>query len=126
MVVALSIQPKSRDGALMAEAVRRVADFWDLSNGGLGDILGLSGSTISRLRNGAWQFQPGTKSFELAQYLTRLFRSLDSMMGSDDAAARSWLAADNDDLDGRPIDLVRTVRGLVMTADYVDGFRSKV
>lgn len=126
MVVALSIQPKSRDGALMAEAVRRVADFWELSNEGLGDILGLSGSTISRLRNGAWQFQPGTKSFELAQYLIRLFRSLDSMMGSDDAAARSWLAAENDDLDGRPIDLVRTVRGLVMTADYVDGFRSKV
>ena len=126
MAVALSIQPKSRDGALMAEAVRRVAEFWDLSNDGLGDILGLSGSTISRLRNGAWQFQPGTKSFELAQYLTRLFRSLDSMMGSDDAAARSWLAADNADLDGRPIDLVRTVRGLVMTADYVDGFRSKV
>lgn len=126
MAVALSIQPKSRDGALMAEAVRRVAEFWDLSNDGLGDILGLSGSTISRLRNGAWQFQPGTKSFELAQYLTRLFRSLDSMMGSDDAAARSWLAADNADLDGRPIDLVRTVRGLVLTADYVDGFRSKV
>jgi hypothetical protein len=117
---------QSQDGLLVAKAVRRIADFWNLSNEGLGEILGLSGSTVSRLRNGAWQFQPGSKSFELAQYLMRLFRSLDSLMGSDDSAAASWLMADNRDLDGKPIELIRTIRGLTMVADYVDDFRSKV
>ena len=86
----------------------------------------LEASTVSRLRNGAWHFQARTKSFELAQYLTRLFRSLDSLVGSDDAAARSWLEADNLELDGRPLDLIRSIRGLTMVADYVDDYRARV
>ena len=90
---ALKHRPEARDGIILAEAVRRIAEYWQLTNEGLGDVLGLSGSTVSRLRNGAWQFQAGSKSFELAQYLVRLFRSLDSLMGSDDAASRSWLQA---------------------------------
>jgi uncharacterized protein (DUF2384 family) len=128
MVVGVSAKSaaKSQDGVLVAKAVRRIADFWNLSNEGLGEILGLSGSTVSRLRNGAWHFHARSKSFELAQYLMRLFRSLDSLVGSDDNAAASWLAADNRDLEGKPIELIRTIRGLTMVADYVDDFRSKV
>jgi transcriptional regulator with XRE-family HTH domain len=114
------------DGMITAKGVQRVAEFWALTNEELGEILGLSASTISRLRNGSWHFQRGTKSFELAQYLLRLFRSLDSLMGSDDAAARSWLAGENRDLGARPIDLVRTIRGLSDVADYVDDYRAKV
>jgi len=114
------------DGVLVATAVQRVAEFWNLTNEGLGEILGLSGSTASRLRNGSWQFHPGTKSFELAQYLIRLFRSLDSLMGSDDLAARSWLESENRDLGARPIDLIRTIRGLSDVADYVDDYRARV
>ena len=127
-MVAVSLRPAARsdDGILVAEAVRRIGEYWHLSNEALGEILGLSSATISRLRNGAWHFQTGSKSFELAQYLMRLFRSLDSIMGSDDAAARSWLAADNVDLDGKPIELIRTIRGLSAVTDYVDDFRSKV
>jgi transcriptional regulator with XRE-family HTH domain len=114
------------DGALVAEAVQRIAEFWGLTNERLGEILGLSGSTVSRLRNGSWHFQPGTKSFELAQYLMRLFRSLDSLLGSDDAAARSWLASDNYELDGKPIELIASIRGLSDVADYVDDYRARV
>lgn len=123
---ALKSRPEARDGELLAEAVRRIADYWDLTNERVGDILGLSDSTVSRLRNGAWHFQPGTKSFELAQYLTRLFRSLDSMMGSDDAAAKSWLRSDNIELGGRPIDLIASIRGLTIVADYIDDYRARV
>jgi len=124
--LALKARPDARDGPVLAEAVRRIADYWHLTNEGLGEILGLSGSTVSRLRNGAWHFQAGSKSFELAQYLTRLFRSLDSLVGSDDAAARSWLEAENLDLNGRPLDLIRTIKGLTMVADYVDDYRARV
>jgi uncharacterized protein (DUF2384 family) len=114
------------DGVLVAGAVQRIAEFWDLTNEGLGQILGLSGSTVSRLRHGSWRFQPGTKSFELAQYLMRLFRSLDSLMGSDDLAARSWLASENHELGGKPIELIRTIRGLSDVTDYVDDYRARV
>ena len=128
MAARLKAKPKpvSGDGVLVAKAVQRIAEFWNLTNEGLGEILGLSGSTVSRLRNGSWHFQPGTKSFELAQYLLRLFRSLDSLLGSDDAAARSWLASDNRELGGKPIDLIRSIRGLSDVADYVDEYRARV
>jgi uncharacterized protein (DUF2384 family) len=114
------------DGALLAKAVSRIASFWNLTNEALGEILGLSGATVSRLRHGQWEFQRGTKPFELAQFLVRLFRSLDSMTGSDDLASRSWLVSLNSELEARPIDLIRTVKGLVAVADYADSYRANV
>jgi uncharacterized protein (DUF2384 family) len=116
----------SSDGTLMASAISKAAAFWDLTNDSLGATLGLSAATVSRLRNGQWQFERGTKPFELAQLLLRLFRSLDSMTGSDDLSSRSWLTANNTELDGRPIDLIRSIQGLMSVTDYVDAYRAKV
>lgn len=111
---------------VLSEAVTRIAEFWLLSNARLGAVLGLSGPTVSRLRAGTYRLEPGGKPFELAQHLVRLFRSLDSWLGQDDAAARSWLATPNLDLGAPPLDLIATVRGLLRTSDYVDGLRAKV
>ena len=116
----------AREEQALTRAVAKVAEFWALGNEQLGEILGLSDSTVSRLRNGRLTLKRGTKSFELAQYLVRLFRSLDALMGSDDAAARSWLATHNLDLQAAPIRLLGTVRGLVTVCDYVDAFRARI
>ena len=114
------------DEAVLSKAVARAAEYWKLTNETLGAIIGVSASTASRLRAGAWQLEPNTKPFELAQFLVRLFRSLDSLLGSDDEAAASWLDRKNADLDGRPIELIRTVKGLTEVANYVDDFRARV
>ncbi len=114
------------DEAVLSKAVAKAANLWRLTNEALGAIIGVSASTASRLRTGAWQLEPNTKPFELAQYLVRLFRSLDSLVGSDDEAAASWLDKKNVDLDGRPIYLIRTVKGLMEVANYVDDFRARV
>jgi uncharacterized protein (DUF2384 family) len=114
------------DRKVLSKAVAKAADLWSLTNETLGEIVGVSASTVSRLRSGAWQFEPRTKQFELAQYFVRLFRSLDSLTGSDDEAATSWLDATNVDLNGRPIELIRTVKGLTEVANYVDDFRARV
>jgi hypothetical protein len=114
------------DEAVLSKAVANAASLWGLSNDRLGRIIGVSGPTASRLRAGSWQLERGTKPFELAQYLVRLFRSLDSLMGSDDQASTSWLKTRNTDLDGRPIDLLVTIRGLTEVANYVDDFRAQV
>ena len=114
------------DEAVLSKAVSNAARLWELSNDRLGKIIGVSAPTASRLRAGAWHLARGTKPFELGQYLIRLFRSLDSLMGSDDKAAISWLKTHNTDLDGRPIDLILTIRGLMLVADYVDDFRARV
>ena len=112
--------------AVLTRAVSRAADLWRLTNSALGKIIGVSGPTASRLRSGQKQLERGTTPFELGQYLVRLFRSLDSMTGSDDVSAVSWLHADNIDLGGRPIELIKSVRGLAEVSNYVDDFRARV
>ena len=114
------------EAAVLSRAVSNAARLWGLSNETLGKVIGVSGPTASRLRSGSWQLERGTKPFELAQYFVRLFRSLDSLMGSDDQASISWLKSPNADLDGRPIDLILTIRGLFTVTDYVDDFRARV
>ncbi|NIJ36129.1 hypothetical protein FHR22_000778 [Sphingopyxis panaciterrae] len=114
------------ESRILSEAVVRVAACWRLTNEQLGAILGLSAATISRLRAGSVQLDRSGKEFELGQYLVRLFRSLDALMGSDDTASVSWLKTANLDLGGRPIDLVRSIRGLGDVTDYVDDYRAQV
>ena len=114
------------DSELLTSTIARIADLWGLSNARLGTILGLSPATASRLRAGASMLDPASKSFEAGQFLLRLFRSLDASMGSDDDAARRWLATPNLDLGAKPIDCTDTVRGLITLCDYVDGFRARV
>lgn len=113
-------------GRVLSEAVARVATCWKLTNEQLGSVVGISAATASRLRSGSYQLQRAEKAFELGQYLVRLFRSLDALMGSDDAASMSWLKSENLDLGGKPIDLIRTIRGLNDVADYVDDYRARV
>ncbi|WP_353228916.1 antitoxin Xre/MbcA/ParS toxin-binding domain-containing protein [Novosphingobium sp.] len=125
-LTALPHDRPAKASKVLTEAVSRIADIWQLPNAKLGAILGLSGPTASRLRSGSYALEPGSKPFELAQHLLRLFRSLDSWLGQDDESARSWLATRNLDLDGRPIDLVLTIRGLLRTSDYVDALRARV
>jgi uncharacterized protein (DUF2384 family) len=123
---ALSLPLPVDAGRILSEAMSRIAELWGLSNAGLGAILGLSGPTVSRMRAGNWRLEPGSKPFELAQHLLRLFRSLDSWLGQDDASARSWLATPNLDLAARPIDLLPSIQGLLRTSDYVDTLRARV
>lgn len=114
------------ESRVLSRAVGRVAACWKLSNEQLGMILGLSPASASRLRSGRFALDRSGKAFELGQYLVRLFRSLDALMGSDDQASISWLRTANLDLGGRPIDLIRTISGLTQVADYVDDFRARV
>jgi len=112
--------------AVLSKAVARAADHWNFTNETLGDVIGVSASTASRLRTGSWMLEPKSKPFELAQFFVRLFRSLDSLVGSDDEAAASWLANRNADLDGLPVDQIRTIKGLTDVANYVDDVRARV
>lgn len=114
------------DGKLLTGAIARVAEFWGLTNAKLGAVLGLSPATVSRLRAGKAALDPASKSFEAGQFLLRLFRSLDALLGSDDMAARAWLATANLDLDARPIDLIDSFKGLMTVCDYVDAHRARV
>lgn len=118
--------PQTDRAMALSGAIVRIAEFWALSNTKLGAILGLSAPTISRLKRGTSELDPASKSFEAGQFLLRLFRSLDALLGSDDAAARRWLDTVNLDLAAKPIDKLDTMRGLIEVCDYVDFYRARV
>lgn len=120
--------PKTQtdDGRILSTAVAKIANFWGWSNPKLGAVLGLSAASISRLRSGQTKLDAASKSFEAGQFLLRLFRSLDALLGSDDQAAKSWLASHNLDLEARPIDMIDSFKGLLTVCDYVDAHRARV
>jgi transcriptional regulator with XRE-family HTH domain len=112
--------------AVLTKAALRAADCLALSQADLSRVLGLSPATVSRLAHGHKRLEPATKSFELAALFVRLFRSLDAIVGSDDAAARAWLRSDNQVLGGVPAELIRDLTGLVRAVDYLDAARARV
>jgi hypothetical protein len=117
--------PEKR-AAVLSKATVRAADLLGLSNTVLARVLGLSDSTISRLKSGAYVLEPDSKAYELAQLFVRLFRGLSAITGGDDEAARSWLRGPNTALRARPIDRIVVIPGLFETVAYVDSRRARV
>lgn len=109
---------------VMTMAVVRAAEKLGLSGKDLSTILGISESTISRMRKDAYRLEEGTKAFELGALLVRLFRSLDAITGGDSQVSNAWLRNDNRALGGRPLDQIKTVTGLTHGLAYLDSRRA--
>lgn len=114
-----------RQAEVLAKAVRNAAERLQISQAQLGRILGLSKASISRMGQGAFPLLPQSKPGELGLLLVRLYRSLDSIVGTD-TAARAWLGGDNRALNARPLDLLQSVAGLVRVVDYLDAERARL
>ena len=123
-VVRTVAQPAA--GPVLTKAALRAAERMGVSNKVIARIVGLSEASVSRMGTGAYTLAPGDKAFELAVLFVRLFRSLDAIVGSDDAAAQAWLRSDNRALGGVPVDLIREPAGLVRTVDYLDAARARI
>jgi len=115
--------PRS-DGALVTKAALRAAGRLGVSNKELARILGVSESTVSRMGAGAYVLPPDQKPFELALLFVRLYRSLDSIAGGDQAVARAWLRAANAALGGVPLQRVMSIAGLIEAIAYLDARRA--
>jgi hypothetical protein len=113
----------SREGAVLTKATIRAAERLGISQKTLGNIIGLSEPVVSRMKNGEYTIARG-KSFELAALFVRLYRSLDAIVGGDEAAARKWLKSGNLALHGVPIDLIQKVYGLTHVVQYLDSRRA--
>jgi hypothetical protein len=112
-------------GAVLAKAVLAAAARLDLRQRHLAAVLGSSEASVSRLQHGRG-IDPASKDGELALLFLRLYRSLDALLGGDDAKSREWLHAPNDHLGGVPAERVRTVEGLVDVVQYLDAMRGRL
>jgi transcriptional regulator with XRE-family HTH domain len=119
-------RPSADPAAILSRATVRAARFLGIAQAELAQVIGVSGATLSRLANGRRHLEPGSKPWQLAALFVRLFRSLDAIVGSDDAAARAWLRSDNAALGGVPLTLIHDPAGLVRTVDYLDAARARI
>jgi transcriptional regulator with XRE-family HTH domain len=112
-------------GRVVATAVLSAAERLGLTQRQLALVIGVSEASVSRLphRRG---IDPSSKEGELALTFVRLFRSLDALVGGDDAKAKAWLHAENDHLRGIPAERIRTVEGLVDVVQYLDAMRGRL
>jgi uncharacterized protein (DUF2384 family) len=93
----------------------------------IGQIVGVSQPTASRLLRGHYQLKATGKEWELAAHLVRLYRSLFALVGGDDESARGWLRSANKAFSGlQPIALIKRVDGLLQVCAYLDAYRSRV
>ncbi len=105
--------------AVLTKSVTRAADRLQISKKLLASVLGVSQSTVTRLYSGAYQLDQKRKEWDFALLFLRAFRSLDSIVGNE-ATARAWLRSENRALNGRPIELIGKIEGLVRVVHYLD------
>ena len=112
--------------AVLTNATLKAATQLGLTNKLLAAVIGVSEATVSRMRSGGYKLQRGQKSFELAVLFVRLYRSLDAIVGGDDAVAGVWLKNRNTVLGAEPLALIQTVPGLVNVIQHLDARRAVV
>lgn len=111
--------------SVVAKAMFNAAERLSVDKHTLEKTIGMSDSTLRRVeRSGKMPTDP--KKMELALLFIRLFRSLDAIAGGDANTVRSWMHAENSALRGRPVDLIKTVTGLVDVLGYLDSRRAIV
>lgn len=110
---------------VLTKAVVRAARCLALSQSRIAATLGLSTPTVSRMFAEKYLLDPHGKEWELGALFVRVFRSLDSIVGSDEKA-REWLASDNKALGERPVELLARAEGLIRVLHYLDAARGRI
>ena len=120
------IPQANAEGVVLTKAAVQAAERLGLTARILSAVIGVSEATVSRLKRRETLLERGTKPFELAVLLVRLFRSLDAIAGGDEGVARAWMTAENTALHARPVDRITSVTGLVDVLAYLDARRALV
>jgi transcriptional regulator with XRE-family HTH domain len=125
MSIAASSAPD--EATVVSKALLRAAEALGLSSAELAGIIGTSESTLSRVRNRKRGPIPlGTKEGELALLFLRMFRSLDALVGGNEAHAKAWLRAENHHVGGAPLWRMKKIEGLVDVVEYLDAMRGTI
>ena len=115
---------KPRAEAVIATALVRAARLLGVSQAEMAGVLGTSAASMSRTWNGERPIEPDSAEGRHALLFLRVFRSLDTLVGGDEAKARNWLGARNAHLGGQsPRALLASTPGLVRVAEYLDAMR---
>src|ERR1043165_2135641 len=119
------LAPNIDPAEVLAKSVLSAAERLGLRSRQLALVIGSSEASVSRLARQRG-LDPETKEGELALLFLRVYRSLDALVGGDEAKAREWIAAPNAHVGGVPIERMTTVEGLVDVVQYLDAMRGRL
>ena len=117
--------PAPDERKVLTKAVVRPAKSLELNQAKVAATLGVSDPTVSRMFAEKYFLDPARKEWELGALFVRLFRSLDSIVGSDEKA-RLWLNSESKALAARPVDLLPRAEGLIRVLHYLDSARGRI
>jgi hypothetical protein len=114
---------------ILNKALGRAAVKLELSRQELSAIVGPSESSLSRMfsnnRNKKNYIVPHSKKGQLAILLLRIYRNLDVLFRGNEKQCRLWLRSENMHLGSIPIELIKSVEGLIQAIQYLDVMRGK-
>ena len=111
---------------VITKAVVNAAERLGLNARMLAAVIGVSEATVSRMKRQDPLLERHSKSFELAVLFIRLFRSLDAIVGGDEAVARQWLRNVNLAFGATPLEKIISISGLTDVLAYLDARRALV
>ncbi|MDL2402248.1 MbcA/ParS/Xre antitoxin family protein [Rhizobium mayense] len=111
---------------VITKAVVNAAERLGLNARMLAAVIGVSEATVSRMKRQDHLLERNSKSFELAVLFIRLFRSLDAIVGGDEAVARQWLRNVNLAFGATPLEKITSISGLTDVLAYLDARRALV
>lgn len=118
-----AISAKLTEEKVLSKALIKVAMQLGLKQKELSEIVGASKSEISRLFHGSSYLSPSSKEGECALILIRIYRNLDALLGEDERQSQEWFMHYNQHLKAKPIEIAKTISGLVEIVSYLDAVR---
>ena len=101
----------AEDRRILDSAVARMFDLWQLSP--------QERATLEAIEDFDGPDNNATKLL-----LLRIWQSLDALTSGDDIKAGQWLRSTNLDMGKPPINVMTTLEGLELAANYLDGHRN--
>ena len=118
--------PETDRENVLTKAVVRAAEWLGIKGGELAEIIGVSPASASRMKAGGYVIKESEKSFEIGAMFVRIYRSLYAIVGGDTASGRDWMRRENTALQGVPLELMKSIRGMNEVCGYLDARRSVI
>ena len=115
-----------RTAAALAKSATRASDLLELTRTEFSEIVGMSSAQVSRLWRGVPILSESKASeWERTILFYRVYRSLTTLI-QDRHQASLWLRSTNTALNGTPLQLMKSIEGLVDVVRYLDASRGNV
>ena len=111
--------------SVLRKAVLNAGRELQLTQAQLAQALGMSESSISRMKSEKYQLSESSKDSEMALMLVKIYRSLDLIFANSKNQI-DWFHSKNSALHGVPAELILTAEGMVNVASYLDAYRAGI